>query len=92
MLAAGGSAGALLGAPFADFLGRKYSVATMAGLFLLGCALQEVPRLNCMYAGRLLAGVAIGAQSMVCRSQVTNNVRFVNMIQACSPVPRRKLT
>ena len=64
-MAAGGSAGALLAAPLADFLGRKKSVTAMSALFLLGCAMQEVPKLNVLYAGRLLAGVAIGATSMV---------------------------
>lgn len=65
IVAAGGSAGALLAAPQADFLGRKKAVTLMAGLFLIGCALQEIPNLNSMYVGRLLAGIAIGAQSMV---------------------------
>lgn len=37
----------------------------MAGLFLIGCSMQEVPNLDVLYAGRLLAGVAIGATSMV---------------------------
>lgn len=41
------------------------SVAIMAGLFLVGCSMQEVPNLNVLYAGRLLAGLAIGATSMV---------------------------
>lgn len=64
-VAAGGTAGALLAAPLSDFLGRKKSVTSMAALFLVGCSMQEVPKLNVLYAGRLLAGVAIGATSMV---------------------------
>lgn len=72
-MAAGGSAGALIAAPCADFIGRKYSVAIMAGLFLLGCALQEIPNLDTMYAGRLLAGVAIGATSMLAPQYLAEN-------------------
>ncbi|KAH8672421.1 quinate permease [Ilyonectria robusta] len=73
MLAAGGSAGALIAAPCADFLGRKMSVAIMAGLFLVGCGMQEVPNLNVLYAGRLLAGLAIGAQSMLAPQYLAEN-------------------
>ncbi|OLN92107.1 putative quinate permease 1 [Colletotrichum chlorophyti] len=73
MLAAGGTAGALLAAPLSDFLGRKMAVTLMAGLFLIGCAMQEVPNLNVLYAGRLLAGVAIGATSMLAPQYLAEN-------------------
>ncbi|KAM0323874.1 hypothetical protein ACHAQA_008455 [Verticillium albo-atrum] len=73
MLAAGGSAGALIAAPCADFLGRKKSVTLMSGLFLIGCAMQEVPKLNVLYAGRLLAGIAIGATSMLAPQYLAEN-------------------
>ncbi|KAL1612855.1 hypothetical protein SLS60_001085 [Paraconiothyrium brasiliense] len=62
-VAAGGSAGALISAPFADFLGRKYSMMVYGWIYLLGCAFQEVPNLPLFYAGRFLAGVAIGSMS-----------------------------
>ncbi|WQF82164.1 Putative major facilitator, sugar transporter, major facilitator superfamily [Colletotrichum destructivum] len=73
MLAAGGTAGALLAAPLSDFLGRKKSVTSMAALFLVGCSMQEVPKLNVLYAGRLLAGVAIGATSMLAPQYLAEN-------------------
>ncbi|KAL5377848.1 hypothetical protein DPSP01_009463 [Paraphaeosphaeria sporulosa] len=63
LMAAGGSAGALLSAPCADFLGRKYSMMIYGWIYLLGCAFQEVPHLQLFYAGRFLAGVAIGSMS-----------------------------
>lgn len=63
-VSAGGAAGALVAAPLADFFGRKYALATMGFIFLVGAGLQEVPRLGAMYAGRLLAGLAIGSTSM----------------------------
>jgi MFS family permease len=34
-------------------------------LFLVGCAMQEVANIGVFYAGRLLAGIAIGATSML---------------------------
>ncbi|KAJ0331149.1 hypothetical protein COL5a_002682 [Colletotrichum fioriniae] len=73
MLAAGGTAGALLAAPLSDFLGRKKAVTSMAALFLIGCSMQEVPNLNVLYAGRLLAGVAIGATSMLAPQYLAEN-------------------
>ncbi|KAK1706251.1 quinate permease [Colletotrichum lupini] len=73
MLAAGGTAGALLAAPLSDFLGRKKAVTSMAALFLIGCSMQEVPNLDVLYAGRLLAGVAIGATSMLAPQYLAEN-------------------
>ncbi|OHF00638.1 quinate permease [Colletotrichum orchidophilum] len=73
MLAAGGTAGALLAAPLSDFLGRKKAVTSMAALFLVGCSMQEVPHLDVLYAGRLLAGVAIGATSMLAPQYLAEN-------------------
>ncbi|KAG9256579.1 quinate permease [Emericellopsis atlantica] len=65
MLSAGGAGGALIAAPLADFLGRKYAIAIMSTVFIIGAALQEVPILDAMYVGRFLAGLAIGATSML---------------------------
>ncbi|KAK1968950.1 quinate permease [Colletotrichum sublineola] len=73
MLAAGGTAGALLAAPLSDFVGRKKAVTVMAGLFLVGCSMQEVPDLEVLYAGRLLAGIAIGATSMLAPQHLAEN-------------------
>ncbi|CAI0647109.1 unnamed protein product [Colletotrichum noveboracense] len=72
-VAAGGTAGALLAAPLSDYLGRKKAVTSMAGLFLIGCSMQEVPNLDVLYAGRLLAGVAIGATSMLAPQYLAEN-------------------
>jgi MFS family permease len=62
-VAAGGAAGALISAPFADFLGRRWSMMLYGIIYLIGCAFQEVPHLQLFYAGRFLAGVAIGSMS-----------------------------
>ncbi|CAI6342397.1 unnamed protein product [Periconia digitata] len=63
LMAAGGAVGALLSAPCADFLGRKWSMMLYGLLYLLGCAFQEVPHLALFYAGRFIAGMAIGCMS-----------------------------
>ncbi|KAF2792257.1 H(+)/hexose cotransporter 1 [Melanomma pulvis-pyrius CBS 109.77] len=63
LMAAGGAAGALISAPFADFMGRKHSMMLYAFIYLLGCAFQEVAHLGIFYAGRFLAGMAIGSMS-----------------------------
>lgn len=65
MLAAGGSAGALIAAPFADFLGRKKSMIVFSCLFLIGATMQEIAHLPTFYAGRFIAGLAIGGTSML---------------------------
>jgi hypothetical protein len=44
----------------------------MGLVFMLGAALQEVPILDAMYAGRFLAGLAIGSTSMVSIFSQTN--------------------
>lgn len=73
-----------MGAPLADFVGRKYALGIMGLVFMVGAALQEVPILSAMYAGRFLAGLAIGATSMVCEPltllfghQLTMNASFL---------------
>jgi sugar porter (SP) family MFS transporter len=63
LVAAGGAAGALISAPFADFLGRRWSMMLYGIIYLIGCAFQEIPHLQIFYAGRFLAGVAIGSMS-----------------------------
>ncbi|KAK8139817.1 Quinate permease [Apiospora sp. TS-2023a] len=73
MLAAGGSAGALLAAPCADFLGRKKSMILYGFLFIIGAAMQEIAHLGVFYAGRLIAGLAIGATSMLAPQYLGEN-------------------
>ncbi|KAJ6031786.1 hypothetical protein N7540_002518 [Penicillium herquei] len=65
MLAAGGSAGALLAAPTSDYLGRKWSVFLWAVIFIIGAAMQMVPTYNVLLAGRFIAGMGVGASSML---------------------------
>ncbi|KAH8682892.1 H(+)/hexose cotransporter 1 [Tricladium varicosporioides] len=63
MLAAGGSLGALLAAPVADFFGRKAALLTYGIVFLAGAVMQEFPNLPLFMAGRFIAGLAVGATS-----------------------------
>ncbi|ORY65998.1 quinate permease [Pseudomassariella vexata] len=73
MLAAGGSGGALLAAPCADFLGRRNSMIIFGFLFLVGAAMQEVAHLGVFYAGRLIAGLGVGATSMLAPQYLGEN-------------------
>ncbi|KAK8089647.1 hypothetical protein PG997_004608 [Apiospora hydei] len=72
-VAAGGSAGALLAAPCADFLGRKKSMILYGFLFLIGATMQEIAHLGVFYAGRLIAGLAVGATSMLAPQYLGEN-------------------
>jgi MFS family permease len=65
MLPAGGSAGALLAAPTSDYLGRKWSVFTWGVVFLIGAAMQMVANYEVLLAGRFIAGLGVGASSML---------------------------
>ena len=65
MLAAGGSLGALLAAPCSDYLGRKWSVFSWTCLFMVGAAMQMIVNYEVLLAGRFIAGVGVGATSML---------------------------
>jgi len=59
--------GALLAFPAAEKLGRKKTMAIASSIFLLGGTLMTASRgsLNMIYGGRAVAGLGIGASSMV---------------------------
>ncbi|KAJ5682851.1 hypothetical protein N7462_006016 [Penicillium macrosclerotiorum] len=65
MLAAGGSAGALLAAPTSDYLGRRLSVFCWGVVFVIGAALQMIANYDVLLAGRFVAGMGVGASSML---------------------------
>lgn len=65
MLAAGGSAGALLAAPTSDYLGRKWSVFSWGLVFVVGAVMQMIADYDVLLAGRFIAGMGVGASSML---------------------------
>lgn len=65
MLAAGGSAGSLLAAPTSDYFGRKWSVFSWGLVFLVGALMQMAADYNVLLAGRFIAGMGVGASSML---------------------------
>jgi MFS family permease len=65
MLAAGGSVGALLAAPTSDYIGRKWSVFGWGLIFVVGAAMQMVADYKVLLGGRFLAGMGVGASSML---------------------------
>jgi sugar porter (SP) family MFS transporter len=66
-LKAGCFFGALFAFPFAERIGRKRTMIIASSVFLLGGTLMTASRgsLNMIYAGRAVAGMGIGASSMV---------------------------
>lgn len=73
MLAAGGSAGAILAAPTSDTLGRKWSVFLWGSVFLLGAIMQMISNYDVLIAGRLIAGMGVGATSMLAPQFLAEN-------------------
>ncbi|KAJ3977677.1 general substrate transporter [Lentinula raphanica] len=67
MYQAGSFAGAILGYPVGYFLGRKWGLFSAAVIFVIGAILQTVANssigLGIFYAGRVIAGIAIGVAS-----------------------------
>lgn len=59
--------GALLAFPFAERIGRKKTMIIASTVFLLGGTLMTASngKLNMIYGGRAVAGLGIGASSMV---------------------------
>ena len=73
MLPAGGSAGALLAAPTADFVGRKWSVFGWGVIFLIGAVMQMIAHYDVLIAGRFVAGLGVGATSMLAPQFLAEN-------------------
>lgn len=59
--------GALFAFPFAEKIGRKFTMIIASSVFLVGGTVMTAARgnLNMIYAGRAVAGLGIGASSMV---------------------------
>jgi MFS family permease len=73
MLPAGGSAGALLAAPTSDIWGRKWSVFGWGIVFLVGAVMQMIADYNVLIAGRFIAGLGVGATSMLAPQFLAEN-------------------
>ncbi|KXJ91605.1 putative glucose transporter rco-3 [Microdochium bolleyi] len=66
ILSAGTFVGALISAPFGDWVGRRHSIIYSTGVFCLGVVLQIcAAALPMMVAGRFFAGVGVGAISVL---------------------------
>jgi len=66
ILSAGTFVGALISAPFGDWVGRRLSMIAATGVFCLGVVLQIcAAALPMMIAGRFFAGVGVGAISVL---------------------------
>ncbi|KAI1174305.1 general substrate transporter [Nemania sp. FL0916] len=66
ILSAGTFAGALLSAPFGDWIGRRLSIIASIGIFIVGVIFQVTANtLPLLLPGRFLAGVGVGAVSVL---------------------------
>lgn len=66
VLSIGTFIGALLGAPVADILGRKYGVILATLVFDVGVAMQVASTgLGLFIAGRIIAGLGVGLISVL---------------------------
>lgn len=67
VLELGAFAGSLIAGPLADSFSRKYSISGWCIVFLIGTATQVGANSSvaCIYAGRIVAGLAVGALSML---------------------------
>ena len=64
ILSAGTFTGALLGAPTADFIGRKWGIVFACLIFSVGVAMQTASTaLPLFIVGRVVAGVGVGLVS-----------------------------
>ena len=66
MFTAGAFAGAFMGGPAGDYLGRRWTIFSGCIVFFLGGGLQTgSPNLESLWAGRFFAGVGVGLLVMV---------------------------
>lgn len=66
LLSAGCFAGALLGVPTADYLGRRGAIFLVSVIFILGVIVQVATtgNLGAFLAGRFVAGLGVGVSSL----------------------------
>ncbi|KAI0198388.1 general substrate transporter [Astrocystis sublimbata] len=66
ILSAGTFGGALISAPFGDWIGRRLSIIASIALFILGVIFQVTAHaLPLLLAGRLIAGLGVGSVSVL---------------------------
>ncbi|KII90375.1 hypothetical protein PLICRDRAFT_52115 [Plicaturopsis crispa FD-325 SS-3] len=65
LLSIGTLAGALIGAPTADYLGRRYAMVVECGIFMIGVAIQlaSTHTWQQFAVGRLIGGLGVGSLS-----------------------------
>ncbi|EON62500.1 hypothetical protein W97_01723 [Coniosporium apollinis CBS 100218] len=74
-LQAGCFVGALFAVYIAEKIGRRWGLIAAAAVAIVGCVLQAAGSgvIAVMYVGRFLAGLGVGAASMVCPLYVSEN-------------------
>ena len=67
LLSAGCFAGALLGVPCADYIGRRAAIFLVSAIFVVGVIIQIAPseNLSAFIAGRFVAGLGVGVREIL---------------------------
>ncbi|EJU00595.1 sugar transporter [Dacryopinax primogenitus] len=75
LLQAGAFIGALCAAPTSEFLGRRNSLAVASFIFVLGASIQLAATTDIawLYVGRAVAGIGVGAMSMLAPTYVAES-------------------
>ena len=93
LLSAGCFAGALLGVPTADYLGRRGAIFMVSVIFIVGVVVQIAPHnnLGAFIGGRFVAGLGVGVRTMDSVSSFRSSfLSSPGLIRLGSAVPRRK--
>lgn len=92
LLSAGCFAGALLGVPTADFLGRRGAIFMVSVIFIVGVVVQIAPTANlgAFIAGRFVAGLGVGVSNSRVPGTTKLKPVFLGTFSPRSPLPRRK--
>ena len=94
LLSAGCFAGALLGVPTADFLGRRGAIFMVSVIFIVGVIVQIAPtgNLGAFIGGRFVAGLGVGVSSDDCfRPGTRSPVSFIRPFLHSYPFIREKV-
>lgn len=78
LLSAGCFAGALLGVPCADYIGRRAAIFLVSAIFVAGVIIQIAPseNLGAFIAGRFVAGLGVGVRVTLILPVLVTDSRF----------------
>lgn len=90
LLSAGCFAGALLGVPTADYLGRRGAIFMVSVIFIIGVIVQIAPseNLGAFIGGRFVAGLGVGVSNIFLT--IFNILKFLLGAVSSRPIVSRR--